>query len=146
VQFDLVDRGGDARLGDDALEVRHEEVRNAGRTREPPIADRDDLLPGVHVVVPRRGRPVHEVEVDVVEAELLQALRDGRIRLVAVVAVVPQLGRHEQLVTRDAALRDGRTDPGLAAVDRGGVDVAVPISSASLTVRSVSAGSTLKTP
>jgi hypothetical protein len=44
-----------------------------------------------------------EVQIDVIEPELREALGERLVRLVAVVAVVPQLRRDEQLVARDAA-------------------------------------------
>ncbi len=65
-------------------------------------------VPGLDVGVELRRRPVDQVQVDVVEAELLQRLgeRGGGIGL----PVVPQLGGDEQLVARHAGLGDGLTD------------------------------------
>jgi hypothetical protein len=68
---------------------------------------------------------VHEVQVDAVESEPVEALADRGTRLVAVVAVVPQLRGDEQLSRGDAAAGDGRADARFVAVDRRGVDVAV---------------------
>src|SRR5699024_10576630 len=82
-------------------------------------------LPGLDRIVVGRGRPVDEVEVDVVEAELLEALAERTLGLLGPVAIVPQLGRDEELITGDAGLRDGAAHALLIAVDSGGVDVAV---------------------
>ena len=56
--------GRHAGLGDDALEVRHQEVRDADAAGQPGLAQLDELRERVHVVVLRGGRPVHEVQVD----------------------------------------------------------------------------------
>src|SRR5699024_7810509 len=61
----------------------------------------------------------------VVEAELLEALAERTLGLLGSVAIVPQLGGDEELVTGDAGLRDGAAHALLIAVDSGGVDVAV---------------------
>ena len=66
-----------------------------------------------------------EVEVEVVEAEPLQARVEGAQRGVATLVVVPDLGRHEQVVAVDAGLGDGLADGGLVVVELGGVDVSV---------------------
>ena len=97
VQLDLVDRRGHPGGRDDLLQVRHEEVRHSDAAGEPGIPQLDELLPRVQVVVARRGGPVHQVEVDLVEPELVEALRERRRGLVAVVAVVPQLRRDEEI-------------------------------------------------
>jgi hypothetical protein len=68
---------------------------------------------------------VDEVQVDVVEPELLErevhGVDDGLRPLVA----VPQLGRDEQLVARDAGFLDRAADALLVAVGGSGVDVPV---------------------
>jgi hypothetical protein len=66
---------------------------------------------------------VDQVEVQVVQAEQLQALVEGAERLVVAVVGVPQLGGDEQLVPGNA--RDRLADAFLVAVGRGGVDAAV---------------------
>ena len=147
MQLDLVDRGDDAGRGDDPLEVRHEVVRDADAAGEPGVPQLDELLPRVHVVVARRSRPVHEVEVDLVEPELLEALARCAAR-----GSSPSWRSFHSFVVMKSSSRgmplagDRRADALLVAVDRGGVDVAVADLEASLTARSVSAGGTLKTP
>src|SRR5690606_31150249 len=71
---------------------------------------------------PRRG-PVHEVQVDAVEAELLEALLDGAVGVT--VAVVPQFGGDEELVAGDGGCGQCSADAFLVAVDGCGVDVPV---------------------
>ena len=48
-----------------------------------------------------------EVEVNVVEAQLLEALAQGALRFLGTVTIVPQLGGHEEFVAGDAGVRDG---------------------------------------
>jgi hypothetical protein len=89
---------------------------------------------------------VHEVQVDLLEPEPVEALADRGVRLVSVVPVVPELRGDEQLATRDAARGDRCPDALFVPIDRGVSMCRYPTSSASLTARSVSAGGTLKTP
>ena len=79
----------------------------------------------MHVVVLRGRRPVGQVEVDLLEAELVEALGDRGTRLVAVVAVVPELGGDVELVARDAAASHCAADSLLVAVARRRVDHAI---------------------
>ena len=102
VQLDLVHGRHDTGLLHRALQMRHQEVRDADAAGEPGLTQLDQLRERVHVVVLGGGGPVHQVQVDLLQAELVEALRDGRTRLLAVVAVVPQLRRDEQLVPGDA--------------------------------------------
>ena len=60
-----------------------------------------------------------------VEAELLQGFSEGPLGFLRTVAVIPQLGRHEEFVAGDPGLRDGPAYAFLIAVDGSGVDVAV---------------------
>src|SRR6185436_9727188 len=68
VELDLVDGGGHARLVDDPAQMVGLEVRDADRPDEALGLQLDERLPRLDVAVPRRDRPVDEVEVDVVEA------------------------------------------------------------------------------
>src|SRR5699024_2337674 len=58
-------------------------------------------------------------------AELVEALGDRLVRLVAVVTIVPELGGDEELRAVDAALRDRRAHALFVAVARGSVDVTI---------------------
>ena len=102
MQLDLVDGGDHARVRDDPVEVLGQVVGDADRARQAGVADLDELGPRVRVLVLGGRRPVREVEVDELEAELVQALADRVVRLLAGLTVVPQLGRDEELVARDA--------------------------------------------
>ncbi len=80
----------------------------------------------VSVYASRRGmRPVDQVQVDVVQAELAERGVEGAQRRVVPLLGVPQLGGDEQLLARQA--RGGQRPAGalLVGVDRGGVDAAV---------------------
>ena len=85
-------------------------------------------VPGLHALGQRGRRPVDEVEVDEVQAELLQAAVERR----AGVRRTPWSPFHTLVVTNsssrgmpDAAMR--AADALLVAVDRGGVDAAVAL-------------------
>src|SRR5690606_21778819 len=107
----------------DLLEVVFQEVRDADARGEPASADALERAPGLDVAILLRRGPVDEVQVDVVEAQLLEALLDGAIGVA--VPVVPQLRGDEQFVARNSGCRDRPPDALLVAVDRRGVDVAV---------------------
>ena len=74
---------------------------------------------------PLRGRPVHEVEVDLVQAEELGALVEGPQGVVEALIGVPDLRRDEEVIARDAAAPDGFAHAALVLVHRRGVDVSV---------------------
>ena len=83
-------------------------------------------LPRLDVVdVDARQRPVDEEQVEVVEAEVGQALVEGAQGVVAAVEAVVQLAGHEDLAAVDARAGDGLADALLVAVHLGGVDVPV---------------------
>ena len=71
------------------------------------------------------GGPVHEVEVKVVRAQVFKRSIKGRLDVVRVVRVVPQLSRDKDFGARDAALLYGCTDRGLSAVDASCINVSV---------------------
>src|SRR5699024_535879 len=124
VALDLVDGGNDAGVEDLGQEPMIE-VRHTDRGGQSLLAVAEEGLPGLDRLVVGRGRPEDEVEVDVVAAELLYARLERTLGLLGSVAIVPQLGGDEELVTGDAGLRDGAAHALLIAVDSGGVDVAV---------------------
>lgn len=68
---------------------------------------------------------MHEVEVYVVCAQVFERRIKGRLHIVRVMRVVPQLSRDEDLRTRDTTLLDGGTDGRLGPVDASCVDVSV---------------------
>lgn len=53
-----------------------------------------------------RRRPVHQVEVEIVRLQIPERGIDGGLDVVRVVAVIPQLGGNEDLVTRNPAVLD----------------------------------------
>ena len=95
---------------------RFSRSRSSTRKLETPI-ERDAALlpdpfegaPGVEVAVLARHRPVDQVEVDVVEAEPLEALLEGAQRRVVALLGVPELGGDEDLVA--VAARRRRSPP-----------------------------------
>ena len=124
VALDLVDSRDDAGV-EDLRKVAVVEVRYADRGGQPLVAVGGEGLPGFDGVLVLRGRPVDEVEVDVVEAELFEALAQRPLGLFGTVAVVPQLRGDEELVAGDPGLRNRSAHALLIAVDGCRVDVAV---------------------
>ena len=121
-QLDLVDVRDALRVGEQLLEMRHEEVADADRARAPSAY----ALERAPRVEPLAGDgPVDEVEVDVIEAEPLQAGVERAQRAVVALVVVPQLRRDEDLLAREPLVAHRGADVGLVAVDARGVDVAI---------------------
>jgi hypothetical protein len=71
--------------------------------------------------------PVEEVEVEVLEAEVLEGVLDGERDVLRVVVELEELGGDPELVTGDASLGDALTDLGLVAVSPRAVDVLVAV-------------------
>ncbi len=123
VPLDLVHRGCDPGPGEQDLELGDEEVADADGPR--PSLGQQVLQdpPGLDV---RAGDgPVHEVQIDSVEAELLQAELEGLPHPALAQVVVPDLGGDEDLVPGDARGAQGPAHVRFVPVERGGVDVAV---------------------
>src|SRR5215469_4344270 len=70
-------------------------------------------------------RPMDQVEIHVVEAELARASVKGAKRAVVAVVAVPQLGGDKDAIPRYCALSDRFADIPLVAVDMSGVEVAI---------------------
>lgn len=68
---------------------------------------------------------MHEVEVEVVGAKILQGGIERFLDVIGVVGVVPELGGDEELFARDAGFFDGIAYGGLGAIDACGIDMAI---------------------
>lgn len=135
VALELVRRGHRAALLDERLELRLGEVGHPHSARLAGGRELGHGLPGVDVgdvgrldvargvlgelvVAGFEGRgPVHQVEVDVVHAEVLEGLVQGAFDVLGRVLVVPKLGGDEELGAVDAGFLDGGPDHGLGPVD-----------------------------
>src|SRR3954452_2722637 len=82
-----------------------------------------ERAPGIEPLV--RYRPMHEVEIYILEAEPTQAGVERSQRAVVALIVVPELRGDENVRTRHTALPEPLTDVAFVAVDAGGIDVAV---------------------
>ena len=71
VELDLVDVGRDPGRGEQPLEVRGLEVRDADRADAALLEQRGEPAPGVDVAVLVGVRPVDQVQIEVVDAELV---------------------------------------------------------------------------
>ncbi len=122
VQLDLVQRGRDARLVDQATQMRLVEVRDADGPHAPFVAQADQRLPAVDIGVHRRQRPVDQVQVQIIQSRPLHRRVKGPQRGVMPLRIVPQLGRDEDLVADHVAVADAPAHPGLVLVGGGTVD------------------------
>lgn len=137
VQLDLVDSGDDLGGGviEQDLEVLDAEVGDTNVAHLAGGRQLLHLLPGLDEVPVRqvlglvvgvgRAGPVHQVQVDVVDAQVFEGGVDAVLD--AVVPGVVQLGGDPDLVAWDAGVLDAGADLGLVAVGQGCVDVAVAL-------------------
>lgn len=101
----------------------------------PPGIDKRPITVNLLLVVPiHRGRPVHQVQIQVVGAEVLQALLEALLNVL--VAVVVELGGQPDLFTGNARLFDACTDILLVAIGGSGIDVTVALLEGGLDSRS----------
>ena len=132
-QLGLVEMGvvlglqGDQRFRtkpDRFIEQRDIEIRDADMAREPlplGLGQRADRLVECNL----RVRPVHEQEVDEIDAQILEALIDRTREVIGAQIFVRHLGGQENLVAPQAGRADPLADAALGAVFPGGVDVAI---------------------
>jgi hypothetical protein len=119
VGLDLVDRRDDLVVLDEVDESVRVEVRYADR---PGGAVGVQLLHGSPEAVVVTERLVDQVQVDPVEAEPLERCLERALGVGLAGVLDPELGRDEQLVSRDAARTDRSADRFLVVVGRSGVD------------------------
>ena len=98
------------------------EVAHPDRAGQTVAAGLNQAAEGVHVFAQLRHRPVDEKEVDVVQAEPIQADLAGVLGGVETLVGVGHLGGDEQLGAGNPGGRDGAADGGFVAVHRGGID------------------------
>ena len=122
-QLDLIDRGDDFGSRQQLFEMRTKEIAHADRL--------DSTFAGQLLQRPPRlesavgNRPVEQVEIDVIETQSRQAGVKRFERGLVTLVIVPELGRHKDLVARDAAAPDRVTHVAFVSVDARGVDMAV---------------------
>ena len=125
MELDLVHRRQPLGLVAQPLEILDAEVGDADRADAALVLDPFEGAPGVEEAVLGRHRPVDQVEVDMVEAEPLQALVEGGQGRVVPLLGVPELGGDEDLLARQPGGGESRAYSGLVAVGGGGVDMAI---------------------
>ena len=128
VGLDLEDVRGNGRDRPDGLDVLALVVRQADRACAAGVECVLEGGPGQGDVAPveRGQRPVHEEEVDVVGAQVLEGALDGCGGPLGLVVGVVDLRRDEQVPARDSRGFERGPDLGLVAVHLSGVDMAVP--------------------
>ncbi len=101
VQLNLVDHRRNAGFVDQTLQVILLEVTDADAFGQPLFLQLNHAFPCIHIVIFLRTWPVHQIEINALQLELFQA---GFNRLLTVqLIVIPQLGGHENIVTRDVS-------------------------------------------
>lgn len=145
MELHLVCSGRDCGIAKEQLEFGDRHVRCPDVSHQTSIHESLHLLPGGHIRVMDiargiamalgyvgtsrmmiRERPVHQVQIEIVELEIPQALFTRCFDLV--VHVVPHLRGDPQLVSVDASRfrrRQARADQVLVAIDRSTIEVAV---------------------
>lgn len=134
MHLDLMCRGHDLGLLDQPLSLLAREVRDANRLGFPLLVHLFHRFPRVHVVgiavdglslvvfgdhgvaSAESDGPVHEVEVHVVHAEVLEGSIEGGFDVRGVVGVVPEFGGDEEGGAGDAGFLDGGAAGGFGAV------------------------------
>ena len=53
---------------------------------------------------------MYQIEIDIVQVQVIERLLQGRLNILGVVLVIPQLGGDEEIFARDTALFDSRAD------------------------------------
>ena len=119
---------GDRRDLPDCLDVLALVVRQADRACAACVEGVLEGGPGQGDVasVERGQRPMHEEEVHVVGAQVLEGAPDGCGCPIGLVVGVVDLRRDEQVLACDARCLERRPDFGLVAVHLSGVDMTVP--------------------
>src|ERR1700755_1311323 len=110
MQLDLVDGGHDTGRIDDAGEMSRGEVRNTDRTGKASLLHRHQGAPAIDKTILLRRRPMDQIEIDIVELQLFQALIKRLERLVLALTVIPELGGDEEFRTRQAGGLDASAD------------------------------------
>lgn len=89
----------------------------------------DDIAVGVlwlhHVAPFERSRPVHQVQVDIVCAQIFERSIQCLFDIIRVVRIVPQFRSDKDLSSRHTRLLDGSTDCRLGAVYSSSVNVPI---------------------
>ena len=125
VEFDLVQHGCDAGFSCEAVDLVGVKVRGADGGNDAFIPQFDQGAPCVNVLVAGGAGPVDEAQIEPVEGQAFQAFGDGSQGAGIALAVVPDFGGDENVVTRDAGGADALAHADLVAIDRRTVDQAV---------------------
>ena len=125
VDLELIHCGHDRSLGEDAIEVWLEEVRDPDRPDDSLCIQLLWRLPGLDAAIVQHIRPMDEIEVDDLHSEGAAAGLERGERPLEPLVGVAEFGRDEDLIAGQAALPDGFADSGLVAISSRRVDVPV---------------------
>ena len=124
VEVDLVHLRAQAAV-EQLLQMGGLEVRGADRTHEAGFLQLHQALEGLHVAALVRIGPMHQEEVDVVQAEARQTGLAGLARALDAVPLAVELSGDEDFAARDAGATDAFADAALVLVVLRGVDQAI---------------------
>jgi hypothetical protein len=100
LELDLFDGRHDVADFGEAVEVLGLEARDSDAAHQAFALQVDQREPRLLIEPAARGRPVDQVQIEMVEPELGQARLEGAAGAVAALVVVPDLCGHEQLAAR----------------------------------------------
>ncbi len=101
MKLDLIDRGRDASLSDDLFEVLAIEIRNPDRADPTFLLETNERFPTFDIAVDPRPRPMDQVQIEFVAAELPQAILKSAQRFVEAVIRIAEFRGDEDIVPAD---------------------------------------------
>ena len=125
MEFDLVQHRGDAGFSCEAVDLFGVEVRGADGGDCAFVPQLDQCAPCVNVLVTGGAGPVDEAQIKPVQRQTLKAFRYGLLSAGIALAIVPDFGGDENVVTRDARGADALAHADLVAINRSAVHQAV---------------------
>ena len=121
MKLDLVHRRRDARFADDPFEVIGIEIRDADRANPPIPVETNERFPAFDIKVDAWARPMDQIQIERVAAELFDALVECAQRFVEAVIRIAELRRHENVSVAEQSLADAV----LVSIHRRRIDQAI---------------------
>ena len=121
MKLDLVHRRRNARFAHDPFEVIGIEIRDADRANPPFPVETNECFPAFDIKVDARARPMDQIQIERVAAELFDALVECAQRFVEAVIRIAELRRHENVSVAEQSLADAV----LVSIHRRRIDQAI---------------------
>ncbi len=106
--FDLVDGRDYARVHQEIVELELVEIRDTDCLYAAGLVDFLQYVPGIEIAA--GYRPVHEIEIDIVQAETIKAPLERALYIADSLRCVPDFGCDKELLSRNAATADSLAD------------------------------------